>query len=221
MLMTFPISVLIVDDQALVRRGVRAFLESQPNLTVCGEADSGQAAIQLAGELAPDVVLMDLMMPGMDGVEATRQIKHVSPRSQIIILTSYHEDEHIFPAIRAGALSYLLKDVRPEELAEAVQKAAAGEAILNPRVAARLVLEVQGRKPEPANVFTELSERELGVLRLVANGLSNAEIAVSLFIGEKTVKSHVSNILAKLHLADRTQAAVLAWREGLLRPGDQ
>jgi two-component system, NarL family, response regulator LiaR len=219
--MTFPISVLIVDDHALVRRGVRAFLESQPNLTVCGEADSGKAAIQLAGELAPDVVLMDLMMPGMDGVEATRQIKHVSPRSQVIILTSYHEDEHIFPAIRAGALSYLLKDVRPEELAEAVQKAAAGEAMLNPRVAARLVQEVQGHKPEPANAFTELSERELGVLRLVANGLSNAEIAASLVIGEKTVKSHVSNILAKLHLADRTQAAVLAWREGLLKPSDQ
>ncbi len=216
--MTLPISVLIVDDHALVRRGIRAFLDSQPDLTVCGEAQSGQEAIQLAAEQAPDVILMDLLMPGMDGVEATRQLKRVSPRTQVIILTSYHEDEHIFPAIRAGALSYILKDVRPEELAEAIRKAAAGEATLNPRVAARLVQEVQGRRQEAANVFTELSERELGVLLLVARGLSNAEIAASLVIGEKTVKSHVSNILAKLHLADRTQAAVFAWREGLIRP---
>jgi NarL family two-component system response regulator LiaR len=219
--MNFPISVLIVDDHALVRRGIRAFLESQPDLVVSAEASAGQEAIQLADELAPDVILMDLLMPGMDGIEATRQIKRASPRTQVIVLTSYHEDEHIFPAIRAGALSYLLKDVRPEELAEAIRKAATGEAVLNPRVAARLVQEVQGRSAEVANLFTDLSERELGVLRLVANGLSNAEIAENLVIGEKTVKSHVSNILAKLHLADRTQAAVLAWREGLIRPDNQ
>jgi NarL family two-component system response regulator LiaR len=218
--MNLPIGVLIVDDHALVRRGIRAFLESQPDLVVSAEAGSGQEAIRLANELAPDVILMDLLMPGMDGIEATRQIKRASPRTQVIVLTSYHEDEHIFPAIRAGALSYLLKDVRPEELAEAIRKAAAGEAVLNPRVVARLVQEVQGRSAEAANLFTDLSERELGVLRLIANGLSNAEIAENLVIGEKTVKSHVSNILAKLHLADRTQAAVLAWREGLIRPGD-
>jgi NarL family two-component system response regulator LiaR len=218
--MNFPISVLIVDDHALARRGIRAFLESQPGLMVSAEAGSGQEAIQLANELAPDVILMDLLMPGMDGIEATRQIKRASPRTQVIVLTSYHEDEHIFPAIRAGALSYLLKDVRPEELADAIRKAAMGEAVLNPRVAARLVQEVQGRSAEVANLFSDLSERELGVLRLIANGLSNAEIAENLVIGEKTVKSHVSNILAKLHLADRTQAAVLAWREGLIRPGD-
>ncbi len=212
------VSVLIVDDHAMVRRGIRAFLESQPDLFVCGEVGSGPEALRSAGEQPPDVILMDLKLPGMDGVETTRQIKRISPRSQVIVLTSYHEDEYIFPAIRAGALSYLLKDVRPEELADAIRKAADGEAVLNPRVAARLVQEVQGHRAEPANPFTELSEREMEVLHLVANGLNNAEIAATLVIGEKTVKSHVSNILAKLHLADRTQAAVLAWRQGLIRP---
>jgi NarL family two-component system response regulator LiaR len=133
------------------------------------------------------------------------------------MLTSYHEDEHIFPAIRAGALSYLLKDIRPEELAEAIRKAAVGEAVLNPRVAARLVQEVQGLRQAETNPFTELSERELEVLRLIADGMSNAEIAIKLVIAEKTVKSHVGNILAKLHLADRTQAAVYAWRSGIVR----
>ncbi len=216
--MSAPITLVIVDDHALVRRGIRAFLETQPDLEVCGEAASGQEAVQLAAEKAPDVILMDLIMPGLDGVEATRQIKQASPRSQVIILTSYHEDEHIFPAIRAGALSYLLKDIRPEELAEAVRKAAAGEAILHPQVAARLVQEVQGSRQEPAGPFAELSERELEVLHLVAAGLSNMEIAEKLVVSDKTVKSHVSNILAKLHLADRTQAAVLAWRSGLVRP---
>jgi len=215
--MNAPITILIVDDHTLVRAGIRAYLETQPDLEVTGEAASGQEAIREATEQAPDVILMDLVMPGLDGVEATRQIKRVSPRSQVIILTSYHEDEHIFPAIRAGALSYLLKDIRPEELAEAIRKAASGEAVLNPRVAARLVQEVQGRRDEMMNPFTELSERELEVLKLVAEGLSNAEIAARLVIGDKTVKSHVSNILAKLHLADRTQAAVFAWREGLVR----
>ena len=218
--MNDPISILIVDDHVLVRRGIRAFLETQPGLEVCAEAGSGREAVRLVAEQAPDIVLMDLLMPDLDGVEATRQIKRISPRSQVIILTSYHEDEHIFPAIRAGALSYLIKDVHPEELAEAIRKAAAGEAVLNPRVAARLVQEVQGARQNPANPFTELSERELEVLQWVANGLNNAEIAARLVIGEKTVKSHVSNILAKLHLADRTQAAVLAWRSGLVRPDD-
>ena len=216
--MSAPITLVIADDHALVRRGIRAFLETQPDLEVCGEAASGQEAVQLAAEKAPDVILMDLIMPGLDGVEATRQIKQASPRSQVIILTSYHEDEHIFPAIRAGALSYLLKDIRPEELAEAVRKAAAGEAILHPQVAARLVQEVQGSRQEPAGPFAELSEREMEVLHLVAAGLSNMEIAEKLVVSDKTVKSHVSNILAKLHLADRTQAAVLAWRSGLVRP---
>ena len=213
-----PITIVLVDDHKVVRQGVRAFLSIQPDLDVIGEAESGVEAIKVVGELAPDVVLMDLIMPGgMDGVEATREVKRVSPRSQVIVLTSYHQDEHIFPAIRAGALSYLLKDIDPLELADAVRKAAAGEAVLHPRVAARVVKELHGSREEGMNPFTELSERELDVLRLIADGQSNAAIASSLFISPRTVKSHVSNILSKLHLADRTQAAVFAWREGIVR----
>ena len=215
-----PITVLLVDDHAVVRQGVSAFFGAQADLEVVGEAGSGSEAVRLATEKAPDVVLMDLMMPGMDGDEATRRLKQVSPRSQVIVLTSYHDDEHIFPAIRAGALSYLLKDAGPDELADAVRKAARGEAVLHPRVAARVVQELSGARAAEVNPFTELTERELEVLRLLAEALSNAEIAERLVISEKTVKSHVSNILGKLHLADRTQAAVYAWREGVVRRGE-
>jgi NarL family two-component system response regulator LiaR len=215
--MADPITILLVDDHQVVRQGVRAFLETQPGMIVVAEAESGETAVTLAAEHAPDVVLMDLIMPGMDGVEATRQLKKASPRTQIIVLTSYHQDEHIFPAIRAGALSYLLKDLGPQELADAIRKAAVGEAMLHPRVAARVVQELSGVRQETINPFTELSERELEVLRSIAAGLNNAGIAEKLFISEKTVKSHVSNILSKLHLADRTQAAVYAWREGIVR----
>jgi two-component system, NarL family, response regulator LiaR len=215
--MTEPVTVLLVDDHAIVRQGVRAYLDTQPDLQVVGEAGSGTEAIRLAAEQAPDVVLMDLVMPGMDGVEATRRLKQASPRSQVIVLTSYHQDEHIFPAIRAGALSYLLKDVGPAELAEAVRKAAHGEAVLHPQVAARVVQELQGASRDALNPFTDLSDRELEVLKLIAAGASNEQIAEKLVISEKTVKSHVSNILSKLHVADRTQAAVYAWREGVVR----
>lgn len=211
------ITVMIVDDHALVRQGVRAFLETQPDITVLADVGSGAEAVRLAPELVPDVVLMDLVMPEMDGVEATRQVKRASPRSQAIVLTSYHQDEHIFPAIRAGALSYLLKDVDSKELAGAVRKAARGEAVLHPRVAARVVQELHGATQATLNPFTELSERELEVLKLIADGASNTEIAERLVISEKTVKSHVSNILSKLHVLDRTQAAVYAWREGVVR----
>lgn len=218
--MTKQITILIVDDHKVVRRGVRAFLETQPDLGVVGESESGTAALKLVEEFAPDVVLMDLVMPKMDGVEATRQIKQMSPRTQVIVLTSYHQDEYIFPAIRAGALSYLLKDAEPEELADAVRKAAQGEAVLHPRVAARVVQELHGARSDTPNAFTELSDRELQVLRLIADGMNNANIAETLIISEKTVKSHVSNILSKLHLADRTQAAVYAWREGVVRASE-
>lgn len=211
------ISVMLVDDHRVVRQGVRAFLQAQPDISVVAEAEEGETAVSLAAEHAPDVVLMDLKMPGMDGVEATRRVKQASPRTQIIVLTSYHQDEHIFPAIRAGALSYMLKDVGPEELAAAVRKAAGGEAVLHPSVAARVVQEIHGSREETFNPFTELSEREMEVLKLVADGMSNGEIAEMLVISEKTVKSHVSNILGKLHVADRTQAAVYAWREGIKR----
>lgn len=215
--MTEPITVLIVDDHAVVRQGVRAFLSIQPDIAVAAEAGSGEEAVQLTALHIPDVVLMDLVMPGMDGVEATRQVKKVSPRSQVVVLTSYHEDEHVFPALRAGALSYILKEAGAEDLADAVRKAAAGEAVLHPRVATRVIKELQGLAPDKPNPFTELSDRELEVLRLIADGLSNAAIAERLVLSEKTVKGHVSNILGKLHLADRTQAAVLAWREGVVR----
>jgi NarL family two-component system response regulator LiaR len=215
--MTEPIGVLIVDDHPLVRQGIRTYLETQRDLVIAGEAASGQEAVDLVTDALPDVVLMDLVMPGMDGVEATRRIRRTSPRTQVVVLTSYHEDAHIFPAIKAGALSYLLKDVGPEELAAAVRAAAAGEAVVHPRVAARLVEELRGTRGEAPNVFAELSDREMEVLRLIADGRSNAEIAERLVISERTVKGHVSNILSKLHLADRTQAAVFAWREGIVQ----
>lgn len=148
------ITLIIADDHALVRQGIRVFLELQPDLVVLEEASSGEEAVRLAGELAPDVVLMDLIMPGIGGVEATRQVKQVSPRSQVIVLTSYHEDEYIFPALRAGALSYVLKDVGPEELADTVRKAARGESVLHPRVAARVVEELRGNRRDAPNPFT-------------------------------------------------------------------
>jgi NarL family two-component system response regulator LiaR len=214
---TDPITVLLVDDHELVRRGVRAFLETQPGITVVAEAGGGEEAVRLAAEHAPDVALMDLIMPGMDGVEATRRLTAQSPRTNVIMLTSYHDDEHVFPAIRAGALSYVLKEVGPEQLADAVRKAAAGEAVLHPRVAARVVRELHGARRDEPNVFHELSDRELEVLKLIAEGMNNAEIAGRLYVSEKTVKSHVSNILSKLHLVDRTQAAVYAWRQGVVR----
>lgn len=217
--MSEKITILLVDDHTIVRQGVRTFLETQPDLAVIGEAESGEEGVRLTQEHAPDVVLMDLVMPdGIDGVEATRQVKQVSPRTQVIVLTSYHQDEYIFPAIRAGALSYVLKDVNAGELALVVRKAARGEAVLHPNVALRMVQEIHGDRRTPANPLADLSEREGEVLRLIAEGLSNASIAAQLTISEKTVKSHVSNILSKLHLADRTQAAVYAWREGIMRP---
>lgn len=215
--MTEQITLLVVDDHLLVRQGILAFLEVHQDLIVLGEAASGEEAVRKAAELVPDIVLMDLIMPGIGGVEATRQVKQVSPRTQIIVLTSYHEDKYIFPALRAGALSYVLKDVGPDELAETIRKAARGESILHPRIAARVVQEIQGVKREANDPATDLSERELEVLRLIAAGRTNTEIAQGLVISEKTVKGHVSNILSKLHMLDRTQAAVFAWQQGIVR----
>lgn len=215
--MNGPVTVLIVDDHPLVRQGIRAYMETQPDLAVVGDASSGEQAVALARESVPDVAVMDLVMPGMDGVDAIRLIKRASPRTQIVVLTSFHDDRYVFPAIRAGALSYLLKDAGPEELAAAVRRAVAGEAVIHPRVAARLIHEVSGLRGEALNPFAELTEREMEVLRLIAAGMANHEIAGRLVVSEKTVKGHVSNILGKLHLADRTQAAVFAWREGVVR----
>lgn len=215
--MSEPITIILVDDHNMVRMGLKAYFGALPDIQVVGEASSGEEAVRMASQLAPDVVLMDLLMPGMDGVEATHQVKKASPRTQVIVLTSYHEDEHIFPAIRAGALSYVLKDIDPDELAVAIRLAHAGEAVLNPRVAARMVKEIHGDREEAVNPFSELTDRELEVLRQIAAGKSNHEIAEALVISEKTVKSHITNILNKLQLADRTQAAVYAWREGIVR----
>jgi NarL family two-component system response regulator LiaR len=213
------ISVLLVDDHPLVREGVSAFLQSQPDIEIVGTADSGEEAVRLAERLVPDVVLMDLVMPGIGGVEATQRVRTVSPRTYVVVLTSFHDDSHIFPAVRAGALSYLLKDAGPEEIAAAVRAAARGEATIHPRIATRLMRHVRG-DDSGASPFTELTEREQEVLRLIAQGDSNADIAAALSISEKTVKAHVSNLLSKLYLADRTQAAVLAWREGFVRRPD-
>jgi DNA-binding NarL/FixJ family response regulator len=214
--MTEAITVLIIDDHELVRQGVRTLLQRMSDIQVVGEAPSGQDGLRLAAQLAPDVVLMDLVMPEMDGVEATRQLKRVSPSTQVIVLTSFDDDEHILPAIRAGALSYILKHVSAEELVEAVRKAARGEVVMSPQVAARVMRELRQGADAKQALDTDLSERELEVLRLIAEGRSNSEIAEELVISEHTVKRHVSNILSKLHLADRTQAAVYAWREGMV-----
>ena len=212
-----PITVMIVDDHDMVRQGAAGYLSAQPDITVVAQAESGEGAIDLVQEQVPDVVLMDLVMPGMDGVEATRQIKDLSPRTQIIVLTSYHQDEFIFPALQAGAISYLLKDIKANELAEAIRRAAAGEATLHPRVAARLIKEFQSEDLTKASPFTLLTDREMQVLKLIAKGQSNNKIAEGLVISVGTVKGHVSNILGKLHLADRTQVAVYAWQKGIVR----
>ena len=205
------ITVVIADDHPFVRHGLRTYLETLDDMDVAGEAANGAEAVELVERLLPDVVLMDLVMPELDGIGAIRRIREVAPSTRVIALTSFADDEKVFPAIKAGAAGYLLKDVRPADLADAVRKASRGEALLAPSVAARLMQEVSGARPAPAG----LTDRELEVLRLIARGMSNKQIARELVVSEKTVKTHVSNILAKLHLDDRTQAALYAVREGL------
>jgi len=214
--MTNPISIIIVDDHEVVRNGIRSYLETVPGFSVVGEAASGKDAIALVTELIPDVVLMDLIMPGMDGIETTRRIKKVSPRTQVVVLTSYHEDIHIFPALKAGATSYILKDMKMEKLVDALNRAVQGEVTLHPRVASRVLQNIRGESSGEPQLYTDLTERELDVLKLIANGLTNSQIADELVISENTVKGHVSNILSKLHLMDRTQAAVYAWQKGIV-----
>jgi NarL family two-component system response regulator LiaR len=211
------ITVMIVDDHEMVRRGACSYLEAQPDISVVAQAGSGEEAVTLAQESVPDVVLMDLVMPGMDGVEATRRVKNASPRTQIIVLTSFHQDEYIFPALQAGAISFLLKDVKASELLDAIRRAARGEATLHPRIAARVIKAFRSLEPGEATPFTTLTEREMEVLKLIAKGYANDKIAEQLVISVGTVKGHVSNILSKLHLGDRTQAAAYAWQEGIVR----
>jgi len=215
--MTEPITVLIVDDHEVVRNGIRGYLDTLPEYDVVGEADSGEQAVDLVKQLVPDVVLMDLMLPGMDGVEATRIVKSISPRTQVVVLTSYHDDSLIFPALKAGAISYILKDMKMNKLAEAITKAHNGEVILHPKVASRVLQNIRKDSNADNIIYTELTERELDVLKLIASGYSNSKIAEELVISENTVKGHVSNILSKLHLADRTQAAVFAWQQGIAK----
>ena len=216
--MLTPMSILIVDDHEVVRNGIRAYLGTLPEFHVVGEAVSGEEAISIVAELIPDIVLLDLIMPpGMDGVEATRRIKQISPRTQVVVLTSYHEDVHIFPALKAGAIAYILKDMKMDKLVEVLHRALQGEVTLHPRVAARVLENIRGENTEEQPLFTELTDRELDVLKLIANGLTNSQIAEKLVISENTVKGHVSNILSKLHLADRTQVAVYAWQSGIVQ----
>jgi len=204
--------IVIIDDHPIVRQGLRFLLE-QAEIQVVGEGENGEQALKLIEEHLPDVLLLDLLMPKMDGITAVREIKRVAPSVQIIILTSYFEDDQIFSVIKAGALSYLLKDTRSQELVAAVQAAARGESVIHPQVAARILREMQ----QPSQVLlNELTPRELEVVTRIAHGRSNHEIAVELIIGEQTVKTHVSNILSKLHLADRTQAAIYALQQRLV-----
>ncbi|MGH3350835.1 MAG: response regulator [Nocardioides sp.] len=211
------ISVILVDDHQIVRQGVRAFLSTQADLLVVGDVGTGEEGVALAAELAPDVVLLDLIMDGMDGVDATRLIKEASPCSQVVILTSYDDDANIFPALRAGALSYVLKDIGSDALADAIRSAARGDAVLHPRVAGRVIDELRGGRDRSSQAISSLTDRELEVVRLIAAGLTNSQLAERLVLSEKTVKGHVSNVLNKLQLNDRTQLAVLAWREGIVR----
>jgi NarL family two-component system response regulator LiaR len=201
------IRVLVADDHAIVRKGICALLATEPHIEVVGEAHDGHDAISAASRLDPDVILMDLVMPGMDGLEATRRLTSCQPTARILVLTSFHGDDKVFPAIKAGALGYLLKDSGPEELVEAIQQVYHGESSLHPSIARRLLRELAA-PPRQATETECLTEREIEVLRLVAQGQSNRDISASLTISEATVRTHVSNILSKLNLCSRTQAAL-------------
>ncbi|MGA9827869.1 MAG: response regulator transcription factor [Rhodanobacteraceae bacterium] len=209
-----PIRIVIADDHVLVRQGIRAFLETHTDLAIVGEAEDASGAVQLCIEHSPDVALVDLVMPG-GGIEATRKIRAASPDTQVVLLTSFEDAQQIVAAVQAGALSCLLKDVDADALADALRKAAYGEAVLHPRVAARLVDALHQGTATGSRVLESLSQREHEVLTLMAEGMSNLSIAERLGIGEKTVKTHVSNVLGKLGVSDRTQAAVYAWKSGL------
>jgi DNA-binding NarL/FixJ family response regulator len=216
------ISVLIVDDQDLVREGLRMLLEAEPDMSVAGEAGDGNQALAQARRLDPDVILMDVRMPEMNGIEATTRLVEGGSRARILMLTTFNLDEYVYHALKAGASGFLLKDAHREQLASAVRAAAAGETLLAPAITRRLIEDFcHGPAPGAAATTTagRLTERELGVVRLVAQGLSNIEIAGKLYLSEATVKSHIARILAKLGLRDRVQVAVFAYENGIVRPG--
>jgi NarL family two-component system response regulator LiaR len=214
-----PIRVLVVDDHLIVRKGVCALLATEPDIEVVGEAGDGQEAAAKAESLHPDVIVMDLVMPNMDGIQATRHILARQPDRRILVLTSFAEDDKVFPAIKAGARGYLLKDSGPDDLVRAIRQVYEGESSLHPAIARKVLAELSHPSSEPPTA-DPLTAREAEVLRLVAQGLNNRDIAAQLVISEATVRTHVSNILSKLHLASRTQAALYALREGLTSPGD-
>lgn len=208
------IAVVLVDDHAIVRQGLRTYLELQPDITVVGEASDGREAVGVVRDTLPDIVLMDLVMPNSDGVEATRAITSMAPSTRVIVLTSFSEDEKVFASIKAGAQGYLMKDVLPSDLVKAIRTVYRGEAQLDPEIARKLMQEFTN--PQPQTPRHDLTERELEVLRLIAHGKTNRDISEELVLSEKTVKTHVSNILQKLHLSDRTQAAVYALRQKIV-----
>jgi NarL family two-component system response regulator LiaR len=205
---------MIVDDHAIVRKGIRALLTTEKDIQVIGEASDGAEAIAQASALKPDVILMDLVMPKIDGIGATKQITEQQPGMRILILTSFAADDKVFPAIKAGALGYLLKDTGPQELIQAIHQVYRGEPSLEPSIARKVLTELSTPQQKPLSP-DPLTERELGILRLLAQGCSNKDIAEQLVITEMTVRTHVSNILSKLHLASRTQAALYALKEGI------
>ena len=215
--------VLIVDDQELVRTGFRVVLDAEPDIDVVGEAADGIAAVEAVASAQPDLVLMDIRMPNLDGIEATRRIAASDPSPRILILTTFDLDDYVYEALRAGASGFLLKDARAEELCHAVRTVATGEALLSPSITRRLI-ESYTRHPPPTErpaTLEELTPRELEVLKLIARGLSNASIARELIVGDATVKTHVARIFSKLDLHDRAQAVVLAYESGLVQPGGQ
>lgn len=214
--MSQKIRVLITDDQAIVRKGIQALLATEAHIEVIGEAENGKEAIRLVEKLKPDVILMDLQMPEMGGIEAIGHITGSKPGARILVLTSFATDDKVFPAIKAGALGYLLKDSSPEELIQAIQQVYRGESSLHPTIARKVLQELsRPLAPEQKPTDDPLTEREVDVLRLVARGMGNQQIADQLIISEATVRTHVSNILSKLHLASRTQAALYALQKGL------
>ena len=215
------IQVLIADDQELVRTGFRLILQSEPDLEVAGEAATGREAVALTASLRPDVVLMDIRMPDLDGIEATRQITRATAASRVMILTTFDLDEYVFAALQAGACGFLLKDVAANQLATGVRMVAAGDALLAPSITRRLIEEFAVSRPQAPEQVKELTPREMEIFLLVAKGMSNAEIAAKLYLSEATVKSHVARVLAKLDLRDRVQVAVFAYENGIVRPGHQ